>query len=144
MRTAAVLLVLPALLAAAPLLEIVKPVIAQSDGGVPAPSGFEHVPGELLFFSCRVAGYTKTAEEKVHVTYSVQAFDPKGVPLTELYRNELLTDVTPQDKEWMPKIATEVQIPPLVAGGSYKLVVKAEDVFAKTTNELAVPFSVRG
>jgi hypothetical protein len=138
------LVLFPALLGAAPALEIVKPVIAQSDGGVPVPPGFEHVPGETLFFSCRVAGYSKTAEDKVHIAYSVQAFDPKGVPLTELYRNELLTEVTPQDKEWMPKIATEVQIPPLVASGNYKLLVKAEDVFANTKTELAVPFAVRG
>src|SRR3954449_7699892 len=113
-----VLALLPAFLSAAPALEIVRAVIAQSDGGVPVPSGFEHVPGETLFFSCRISGFSKTAEEKVHVAYSVQAFDPKGVPLTELYKNELVTDVTPQDKEWMPKIVTELLIPPLVPGGS--------------------------
>jgi hypothetical protein len=139
-----VLALLPTLLAAAPAIEVVRPVIAQSDGGVPVPSTFEHVPGELLFFSCRIGGYSKTTEEKVHVAYSVQAFDPKGVPLTELYKNEILTDVSPQDKEWMPKIVTEVQIPPLVASGTYKLLVKAEDVVAKTTTELAIPFAVRG
>ena len=111
MRTTLLALLVPALLGAAPALQIVRPIIAQSDGGVPVPSGFEHVPGETLFFSCRISGYTKTAEEKVHLAYSVQAFDPKGIPLTEIYKNELVTDVTPQDKEWMPKIATEVQVP---------------------------------
>lgn len=142
---------LPALLitvlagaATPPGLEIVRPVIAQSEDGIRVPSGFEHVPGETLFFSCRIAGYSKTAEDKVHVTYSVQAFDPKGIPLTEIYQNELITDVAPQDKEWMPKIVTQVLIPPLVASGSYKLMVKAQDVFAKTSAELAVPFEVRG
>ena len=108
-----------------------------------APAGFEHVAGETLFFSCRIAGYAKTPEEKVHVAYSVQAFDPKGVPLTEIYKNELMTDVTPQDKEWMPKIATEIQIPPLVAAGTYKILVKVEDLVAKTNAELSVPFDVR-
>ncbi|HTS66342.1 MAG TPA: hypothetical protein VMH28_30170 [Candidatus Acidoferrales bacterium] len=146
MRSVIILLVclLPALLCAAPALEIVKPIIATSDGGPPEPASFEHVPGETLFFTCRISGYSKTAEEKVHVAYSVQAFDPKGVPLTEIYKNDLLTDVTPQDKEWMPKIATEVQLPPLIATGSYKLVVKAEDVFAKTNAQLEVPFLVHG
>lgn len=129
---------------AAPALTVVRPVIAESDGGVPLPVTFEHVPGEILFFTCRVTGFTKSADDKIHLTYSVQAFDPKGVPLTELYKNEIRTEVTPQDKEWMPKIETEVQIPPLVASGAYKLVVKAEDVLAKTTSELAVPFEVRG
>ena len=32
----------------------------------------------------------------------------------------------------MPKIATEIQIPPLVAAGTYKIVVKVEDMVAKT------------
>jgi hypothetical protein len=144
MRPLLLAILLPAVLAGAPGLEIVRPIIAQSEGGVPLPASFEHVPGETLFFSCRVAGFSKTAEEKVHVAYSVQAFDPKGVPLTELYKNELLTDVTPQDKEWMPKIVTEIQLPPLIFAGEYKVLVKAEDVFARTTTELAVPFLVRG
>jgi hypothetical protein len=125
-------------------LDIVRPIIAQSDGGAPVPPGFEHVAGETLFFSCRVAGWAKTPEEKVHVAFSVQAFDPQGLPLTEIYKNELVTDVSPQDKEWMPKIATEVQVPPLVAAGTYKLVIKAEDLIARTDAELAVPFKIRG
>ncbi len=124
-------------------LEVVRPIIAQSDGGVMAPAGFQHVAGETLFFSCRVAGYAKTPEEKVNLAYSVQSFDPKGVPLTEIYKNELVTDVTPQDKEWMPKIATELQIPPLVAAGTYKILIKVEDLVAKTNTELSVPFEVR-
>lgn len=129
---------------AAPALQVVRPIIAQSDGGEPLPASFEHVAGETLFFTCRVAGYTKSTGDKIHVAYSVQAFDPKGVPLTELYKNEIMTEVAPQDKDWMPKIETEVPIPPLVASGAYKLLVKAEDVFAKTTAELTVPFEVRG
>jgi hypothetical protein len=111
---------------------------------VPTPASYEHVAGETLFFTCRVAGYSKSSEEKIHVAFSVQAFDPKGVPIVELYKNELVAEVTPQDKEWMPKIETEVQIPPLAASGAYKIVVKAEDLLAKTTAELAVPFQVRG
>src|SRR6202035_3337991 len=62
----------------------------------------------------------------------------------ELYQNEIVTEVAPQDKEWLPKIETEVQIPPLVASGTYKLLVKAEDVLASATAELAVPVQVRG
>src|SRR5215470_7424447 len=143
MRSAILLALLPAVLCAAPL-EVVKPVISQMEGGAPDPAGFEHVPGELLFFSCRIAGFTKSPEEKIHVAYSVQAFDPKGVPLTEIYKNEFTDEVSPQDKEWMPKIATEVAIPPLVGSGAYKIVVKAEDLVAKTTTELTAPFNVRG
>ena len=89
MRPILLSLILPALLGAAPALSIVKPVISQKDGGAPMPPGFEHRPGETLYFSCRVAGYSQTPEEKVHVAYSVQAFDPNGVPLTDTSEVEL-------------------------------------------------------
>ena len=144
MRPILLVAFLPAFLAAAPVFEIVRPVIAQSEGGAPLPAAFEHVPGETLFFTCRVVGYSKSPEDKIHVAYSVEAFDPKGVPIVEPYKNDLITDVAPQDKEWMPKIETEVQIPPLLASGTYKLVIKAEDVVAKTAARLEVPFQVRG
>ncbi|HEY1340263.1 MAG TPA: hypothetical protein VGF59_22280 [Bryobacteraceae bacterium] len=143
MRYLLLLALLPAAAGAAGL-EIVKPIISQSDGGAPDPPGFDHAPGETLFFSCRIAGWSKTPEEKIHLAYSVQAFDPKGVALTELYKNELTDEVSPQDKEWLPKIATEVPIPPLVAGGEYKILVKTEDLIGKTNAELSVPFRVRG
>ena len=143
MRTIPLLMLCSAVCCSAAGLEVVHPIVAQSDGGIAAPPGFEHVAGETLFFSCRVSGYAKTPEEKVHLAYSVEAFDSKGVPLTEIYKNELITDVTPQDKEWMPKIATEIQIPPLVAPGTYKIVVKVEDMVAGTKGELTVPFQVR-
>ena len=144
MRLMLVIAVLPAILCAAPALEIVRPTVSQMDGGAIDPPGFEHAPGETLFFACRVSGFTKNEDEQMHLKYSVQAFDSKGVPLTELYENEMKAEVTPQDKDWLPKIATEVVIPPLIAGGAYKIVVKAEDVLAKTSAELAVPFQVRG
>ena len=134
----------PLVWCAAPTLQIVKPVISQMEDGAPDPASFDHVPGETLYFTCRVAGYSKTAEEKIHLAYSVQAFDPKGVALTELYKNELSDEVSPQDKEWQPKIQTEIPIPPLVGSGEYKIVVKVEDLVAKSQAELPVPFRIRG
>src|ERR1039458_5319734 len=51
-------------------------------------------------------------------------------------------EVGPQDKEWLPKIETQVDLPPMLRGGAYKIQVKVEDVLAKTSAELAVPFQV--
>jgi hypothetical protein len=134
---------LPVLLGAAPALQIVRPSISQMDGGTPDPPGFEHLAGETLWVQCRVAGYSKSEDEKVSLKYSVQAFDPQGVPLDEIYRNEMNVEVSPQDKEWLPKIATSVALPPLAGPGLYKIVFKVDDVLAKTTAELPVTFKVR-
>jgi len=144
MRPMLGLAILSAVLGAAPALQIVRPVISDRDGGASDPPGFEHAPGETLYFSCRGSGFTKSEEEQVHIRYSVQAFDPQGVPLTEPDQREIQAEVTPQDKDWLPKIATEIQIPPLVASGTYKIVVNAEDLLAKSSTELTVPFQVRG
>jgi hypothetical protein len=144
MRPILALALLPAFLCAAPALEIVRPIVSQMDGGTPDPPGFDHVPGEILYFSCRIAGFSKSSESQIHLAFSVQPFDPNGVPLGELYKNEISDEVRPQDKEWMPKIATEIAIPPLIASGAYKIVVKVEDLIAKTSTEIAAPFLVRG
>lgn len=144
MRPILVLALLPAMLCAAPALEVIKPIVSQMDGGTPDPPGFEHVPGEILYFSCRIGGFAKSADSQIHLAFSVQPFDAQGTPLGELYKNEITDEVRPQDKEWTPKIATEIPIPPLVASGAYKIVVKVEDLIGKTSTELAAPFLVRG
>ena len=125
-------------------LAIVRPIISDSDGGGALPAAFEHIPGDTLFFSCRIANYQKTADEKIHLAYSVEAFDAAGVPIMEEFKNEITDEVSPQDKEWMPKIATEVSLPPLAGSGTYKIVIKASDLVAKSNTELSVPFQVHG
>src|SRR5581483_2693566 len=133
---------LPALLSAAPL-QILRPMVSQADGGAPDPAGFEHLAGETIWVMCRVAGYSKSESEQAHLKYSVQAFDPKGVALDEPYTNEIKAEVGPQDKDWQPKIATEIAIPPLAGTGAYKIVVKVEDALSKESAELPIPFKVR-
>jgi hypothetical protein len=144
MKTLLLLALVPACLGAAPALEIVKPTISQMEGGTPDPAAFEHIPGENLYISCRLTGYAKNDEEKIHLRYSVQALDPKNVPFLEEYKNEMVEEVAPQDKEWMPRIATEMRVPLQAASGTYKILVKVEDVVGKTTAELSIPFQVRG
>ena len=144
MRPLLILTILPALLSAVPALEIVSPILSQMDGGAPDPPGFEHGAGEVIFFSCRVAGYTKSPDEQIQLRYSVQAFDPQGVPLDEIYQNEMKVEWSPKDKNWQPKIATSLELPPLAPPGAYKILVKVEDVLAKSNAELAFPFQVRG
>ena len=132
----------PLAFAATEPLAIVQPVISQMEEGAASPAGFYYTPGEVLFFSCRVAHYAKTADLKVSIAYSVEAFDPKGVELTEPYKNQINDEIALEDKDWMPKIQTQVMIPPLAGSGNYKIVVKAEDLLAKTTVQIEVPFCV--
>jgi hypothetical protein len=143
MRSLFLLVLLPACLMAAPALGIVKPEIAQMEGGEALPPDFQHGAGETLFFSCRISGFTKSPEEQIDLKYSVQAFDPKGVPLAEIFQNEMKEEVGPQDKEWQPKIETQLALPDTMLAGKYKLVVKVEDLLAKTSAEATVPIEIK-
>ncbi len=144
MKSILLLAFLPVCLVAAPALGIVKPVIAQSDGGDSLPATFKHVAGETLFFTCNISGFTKTPDEKISLTYSVQAFDPKGVPLTEIFKGESKDEISPEDKNWLPKVETQIVLPDILPAGNYKIVIKAEDLIAKTSTDLTIPLVVGG
>jgi hypothetical protein len=129
-------------LLAAPL-EIVRPILSNEDGGAVNPASFAYSPGETIFFSCRVRNYQKNPDEKVHLTWSIHVLDPKGVPLVEPVKNEIVEEVGPQDKDWMPRLATEIAVPPLIGSGTYQIVVAVDDLVAKSQAELKTPFVVR-
>src|SRR5689334_24886559 len=80
-------------------LTIVNAAIRQIEDGAPLPPGFTYAPGEILFFSFQVAGY-KAADDKVHLSYEVNALDPQGVRIMEPVKGTVDATLAPQDKEW--------------------------------------------
>ena len=143
MRPILLLTLASSLLAAPAPLALIRPIISDSEGGAAFPKGTSYIPGETLFFSCRISGYRPTTDEKIHLTYSVEVLDAAGVALVEPYKNDISDEVSPQDREWLPKIQTEIAIPPLIASGTYTIVVKTEDLIANAKAELSIPFQVR-
>jgi hypothetical protein len=133
-----------ALLTSAAGLQLVLPALSDSDGGPPNAAGSSYRPGDSLYFTCRISGYSKDKDEQVRLAYSVTAVDPAGVALSDPYKNSIAAEVAPQDKDWLPKIETSVSIPTMLFAGEYKIVVKVDDLIAKTSSELAVPFRIRG
>ena len=97
MRLFPILVLAISVLAAPAPLALVRPIISDSEGGAALPKSADYIPGETLFFSCRISGYKKTVDEKIHLTYSVEVFDPTGVALVELFKNDITDEVGPQD-----------------------------------------------
>src|SRR5580698_1781937 len=110
-----------AALCAAPALKIVESAVSDIDGGPPNPATFEYRPGQVVYFTCRISGYTQSKDQKVHMAYSVQAVDAHGAPLAELSENTVDAEVAPQDKEWLPKIEVGISLPSLLFSGDYKI-----------------------
>jgi len=88
-------------------------------------------------------GYAKDGNEMVRLAYTVLAADSKGVALHEAYKDNIRAEVAPQDKEWLPKVETSISLPLQLFAGEYKITVQVEDLVAKASSQLDVPFRVR-
>jgi len=132
-----------AVLCAAPALHLVQTAVSDIEGGPSNPVSFEYRPGQVVYFTCRVSGYAQDKDQQVRLAYSVQAFDAHGLPVAEISKKNLNAEATPQDKEWLPKIEFDISLPSLLFSGDYKIIAKVDDLVAKTSSELTVPFKVR-
>jgi hypothetical protein len=113
------------------------------EDGAPLPPGFTYAPGEILFYSFQVTGY-QAADEKVHLSYEINALDPSGVKIMEPIKGAVDATLAPQDKEWKPKVHPEIPLPPLAGSGTYKIVARVTDDIGKTEASKELAFSVRG
>jgi len=125
-------------------IAIVRIAFAQSDDGVPAPKDEYFVPGETIFFRCEVEGYQKTEKNEIQISYQVDAEDARGIALLAPENGLVKTTLSPEDKNWMPKIRYTVIVPPLADSGEYYVVVKVKDELASSSVEARATFSVKG
>src|SRR5579872_6872462 len=103
----AAVLIVPLALRAAPAekkLGIVAAAFAQIDDGPAAARDDPFVPGETLFFRCQVEGYKKSETNEIQLGYQVEAVDARGVMLLLPEKGLVKTTLSPEDKNWMPKI----------------------------------------
>jgi hypothetical protein len=144
-------LFLPALIAGAAMaavpaqLSIVKATVHQIEDE-PATTDVSYVPGETIYFSCFVEGYRTTPppSTKVNLSYTVDAFDSHNTRITETITGKIESELSPQDKQWKPKLQHAIAVPPLADPGTYKVVAQVKDELAGTTASKEVAFQVRG
>ena len=117
------------------------------DGPVLSPS---HVflPGETVFFSCRLSGYqmatTGDEERSVKLAWRVQVSDPAGVALELPSAGRIVEPVLPQDKSWLPKFSHSFVVPPYAVGGAYRIAVDVKDEVGGTEITSQLEVQVRG
>jgi hypothetical protein len=144
-------ILLPLLFSAATSLDaapapfaILKLAISDMEDGAIMPPSFTFVPGQFVFVSFEVGGYQVSPERKLHLSYKVDALDPKNVPLMETIANTLETTLSDEDKNWRPKIRQQILLPPLAGSGAYKIAIHVTDDLAKATVSQEMTVQVRG
>ncbi|MGD0014413.1 MAG: hypothetical protein ABSD56_08330 [Bryobacteraceae bacterium] len=125
-------------------LAIVRPALREYEDGPAAAAENPFLTGETVFFSFQIAGYQVSPESKTDLRCRVEAADPAGILIVEPIGQDLATQVSPEDKNWMPVVRGSFLIPPLALAGAYRVRIAVEDRLSgqKTSAELALP--VRG
>jgi hypothetical protein len=131
-------------------LEIEKFALRQFEDGPALPASHEFLPGETIYWSFRVRGYhvTKTendvgdVERRMKLTWTVQATDPKGVPIDPELPGHVEARLFDQDKDWTPRAADSFVVPPFAPNGIYHATVTVKDESGEATSTLE--FKVRG
>jgi hypothetical protein len=106
------------------------------------------LPGESIFFSCRLTGYQTAVsgdeQHSVKLSWRVQISDPSGTPLAPDAAGRIAEPVFSQDKNWIPKFAHSFVVPPFAPGGTYHIKVQAKDEVAGSEIDSGLDFQVRG
>jgi len=144
MRAVFAVAVLFAGASAAQELRIVSPALRQYDGGPVMTAGQTLGPGETVFFSFRVGGFKVSPESRVDLHWSIDVLDSDGVKLVETMEKDIRTDLSAEDKEWMPIVRQSFMIPPIVLPGQYKLIAKVNDRLAAKDAAEEITLTVRG
>jgi hypothetical protein len=143
------LALLPAFPAPPPKLAIFHPVFAQYEDGPPMAKDSQFMPGESLFFSCQMEGFTRSPADKdenrkVFLTYKLEAKDSRGILLQVAATGKEDSEVSPEDKEWKPKIRETIVIPALADSGEYQVLLHVRDEVSGQVADGRATFTVKG
>jgi hypothetical protein len=147
LRTGLGALVLASIVCGQSQLSIDAPALHQFEDGPELAPGYEFVPGETVYFSCRIAGYQilkKGEAQSVKLGWQMRALDPVAVPIVKEESRRLEDAVSPQDKDWRPKFATSFIVPGFASTGTYKIAVAVKDEIAGAEATKEVAFRVHG
>ncbi len=136
-------------LAAESPLSIVEAGVEQSEDAPFVPRDYRFLPGDYLYFSFQVGGFGIRSEDrdevhKIALTYEVTAENVSGVPLTPPSSGAVRTELSPEDKHWMPKRRVSFLIPSFVAAGEFRIHVHVKDLVANTEFSQNFPFRIGG
>jgi hypothetical protein len=123
---------------------IVNATLQEYEDGPPLRAGHEFIPGETVFFSFQVRGYSVSSEGKVQFTYRIEALDSDGVNLAEPVSGSIETEISELDKDWLPKVRYSCLIPPHALPGKLRIAAMARDGQTGLEAKTEVDFAVRG
>ena len=123
---------------------IVNANMLDSEDGYPIDADSEYFPGERVFLRFNVGGYTRGEFDRVHISWQIDSFGPEGRQFVEQEQGFIDTELSPQDKEWLPIIRHSPMIPPHAGAGTYRVVLRVVDELSRKEVIQEMPIRVVG
>ena len=110
---------------------------------------YRFLPGDYVYFTFQIAGFTIQSEERdevhrISLSYEITPEDSNGIPLTPPASDKIQTELSPEDKEWLPKRRVSFLIPSFIGSGDYHMHVAVKDLFGKAETSADFPFRAGG
>jgi hypothetical protein len=120
----------------------------QFEDGPVLPSTHVFLPGEPIFFSCRLTGFqvaqNRDEQKFVKLAWRMHITDPDGVALARDTEGRIDAQVFEQDKGWLPKFLHNFVVPPYAPGGTYRISIDVRDDVSASEFQTKFEFVVRG
>jgi len=129
---------------AARTIKVARAVVSQSEDGPGIENGLSFLPGDLAFFSFQVENYRIGPTGKVQLTGHIEAFDSKGTPIVPRDEEAIGTSLSEEDKDWKPKLRSQIQIPSIAPPGNYRIRFDVTDQQSRQTASGELAFAVGG
>ena len=119
--------------------EIAGLQFTSGENGQQRPSS-PYRPGEMVDARYAVRGYSRSADDQIDVLLSVSAFDPSGALLHQPWESRLKQQAGADSAEINGSM--NLQLPNFVQSGTYKVVIKADDLLQGKTQQSFLEFEV--
>jgi hypothetical protein len=130
-------------------LAVVDAGVEQSEDAPFVPAGYQFLPGDFVYFTFRVAGFSIKSDDtnevrRMSLAYEVTPEDLNGLALTQPNSGTVQVELNPEDKNWMPKRRVSFLLPSFVAAGEFRIHVVVKDLFANSQASKDFPFRIGG
>ncbi len=132
-----------------PSLAVINAGVSSSEDAPFVSGDYRFLPGDYLYFTFEIAGFAVHSENqgesrKISLQYEVLIQDSDGHDLTAPVSDEIRTELSPEDKNWVPKRRASFLLPSFLSFGPFRVRAVVKDLFAKTETSRDFPFLVGG
>ena len=129
-------------------LAIERVAVHQFEDGPLLGDSHVFLPGETVYFSCRLTGYQTAVsgddQRSVKLSWQLHVADPAGIPVVPDATGRIEAPVFSQDKNWRPKFVYSFVIPPFAPGGNFRIEAKVRDEVGASQADAQLNLTVRG